>query len=45
MIRRFIDRWQRRRARRIAAQLGMARYVDLKPRLIALHMREANWRK
>lgn len=41
-------RHRRRLAARHRAELarqGMARFVDLNPKYIALHMREANWRR
>lgn len=45
----FLARYHRRRLaakhRARLAREGMAAHVNINPKLIALHMREANWRR
>lgn len=45
----YLARLHRRRMaakhRAELARQGMARFVNINPKLIALHMREANWRR
>ncbi|MGA1354816.1 MAG: hypothetical protein ACO32I_08610 [Candidatus Limnocylindrus sp.] len=45
----FLARYHRRRLaakhRARLAREGMAGYANINPKLIALHMREANWRR